>query len=62
VTAPRLLSLSEVAGALGVSRRSVERLTAAGRIRTVYPVPGRVMVTERELAAYVASLEGRRVA
>jgi excisionase family DNA binding protein len=58
----RLLSLSEVADALGVSRRSVERLTAAGRIRTVRPVPGRVMVTERELAAYMASLEGRRVA
>ena len=57
-----LHTLDEVAGALRVSRRTVERLVREGRIRVVRPSPGRVAVTSRELAAYLAHLEGRRVA
>lgn len=55
-----LLTLDEVAQALRVSRRSVERLVSAGRIRVVHPVPGRTLIEHRELEAYRASL--RRVA
>lgn len=57
-----LLTLDEVAEALRLSRRSVERLVAAGRLRVVHPTAGRTCVTRRELEAYVAHLEGRRVA
>jgi excisionase family DNA binding protein len=54
------LTLPEVAAQLRVSRRSVERLVRAGRIRVVRPVPGRTLVERRELDAYCAAL--RRVA
>jgi excisionase family DNA binding protein len=57
-----LLTLDEVAAILRISRRSVHRLIAAGRIRVVHPSPGRTLVTQREVDAYVASLQGRRVA
>jgi len=49
-----LLTLPEVAAELRVSRRSVERLIAAGRIRPIHPVPGRTLVERRELDAYIA--------
>lgn len=55
-----LLTLPEVAEQLRVSRRSVERLVRAGRIRVVRPVPGRTLIEARELEAYRASI--RRVA
>ena len=51
-----LLTLDEVAQALRVSRRSVERLVRAGRIRVLHPVPGRTLVERRELEAYVAGV------
>lgn len=54
------LTLDEVAEALRLSRRSVERLVHRGRLRVVHPVPGRTCVERRELRAYRASL--RRVA
>ena len=50
-----LLTLEEIADRLRVSRRTVERLVAAGRIRTV-AIGRRRLVTSRELEAYVASL------
>ena len=56
-----LLTLAEVAERLRLSRRTVERLVKAGRIRPVR-IGRRVLVTERELAAFVASCSGRRVA
>lgn len=71
MTAPRparpddgreVLTLSEVAERLRVSTRTVRRLAAAGRLRVIHPSPGRTCITRRELAAYIASLEGRRVA
>lgn len=52
----RALRLDEVAERLDVSRRTVERLIAAGRIRVIHPSPGRVRVERRELDAYMASL------
>lgn len=55
-----LLTVPETAERLRVSRRTVERLIDAGRIRPVR-IGRRVLVTERELAVYVASLS-RRVA
>lgn len=57
-----LLTLDEAAAVLRLSRRSVERLAASGRIRVVHPAPGRTCITRREMDAYLASLEGRRVA
>jgi excisionase family DNA binding protein len=56
-----MLTLPEVQSRLRVSRRTLFRLIESGRIRTVHPTPGRTMVTEREVNAYLASLE-RRVA
>ena len=56
------ISLEEVARRLTVSRRTVERLRKAGRIRTIAPSPGRVAVTTAELDAYMASIERRGAA
>jgi excisionase family DNA binding protein len=57
-----LLTVDEAAARLRISRRSFYRLVDAGRIRVIHPTPGRTMVTQRELDAFVASLERRRVA
>ena len=51
-----LLTLADVALALSVSRRTVERLVAAGRIRVVRPSAGVVRVEPRELDAYIAAI------
>lgn len=51
-----LLTLAEVAAELRVSRRTVERLIGAGRIRVLHPSPGRVVVERREVDAYLAAL------
>jgi excisionase family DNA binding protein len=53
-----LLTLDEVADKLRVSRRTVERLIAAGRIRPTR-VGARTLVTEQELSAYVAAASRR---
>jgi excisionase family DNA binding protein len=50
-----LYTLPEAASRLRVSRRTVERLIDAGRIRPVR-IGRRILVTERELAAFLASL------
>lgn len=57
-----LLTVHEAAEALRLSRRTVGRLLASGRLRAIHPSPGRTCITRRELLAYIASLEGRRVA
>ena len=57
----QLLTVPEVADRLRVSRRTVERLIRDGRIRPVR-IGRRVLVTEHEIAAYLAWLTGRRVA
>ena len=56
------LTLDQVADLLQVSRPTVDRLVRAGRLSTIRIGTGRghPRVTERALAAYVASLEGRR--
>ncbi len=51
-----LLTLPEAAQRLRVSRRTVERLIAAGRIRVLHPTPGRTVIAEREIEAYLAWL------
>lgn len=51
-----LLTLDAVAHRLTVSRRTVERLIAAGRIRAVHPSPGLVRVDAREVDAYLAAI------
>lgn len=51
-----LLTLVEVAAQLRLSRRTVERLVRAGRLRVVHPSPGRTMIEARELAAYRAHI------
>lgn len=57
-----LLTQHEVAAILRVSVSSVKRLTSEGRLRAVHPTPGRTLYTRREVSAFVAHLEGRRVA
>ena len=49
-----LHTLTEAADYLRVSRRTVEREVAAGRIRVV-KIGRRTLVTERELEAYLAA-------
>lgn len=54
-----LLTLPEAAALLRVSRRTVERLIALGRIRPVR-IGRRVLVSGRELDAHVAAASRRR--
>lgn len=61
MTTVELLTYAEVAARLRISERHLRRLVAAGRIRPLR-LGRRRLVTERELAAFVASLDGRRVA
>ncbi len=51
-----LLTLDDVARRLTVSRRTVERLVAAGRIRVLRPSPGTIRVDAREVDAYLAAI------
>ena len=53
-----LLTLNEVADRLRVSRRTVERLIQAGRLRPTR-IGARTLITERELEAYVAAASRR---
>ena len=55
-----LRNLDQAAAYLTVSRRTLNRLIAAGRIRTLQVSAGRKAIEVRELEAYLASL--RRVA
>jgi excisionase family DNA binding protein len=55
-----LLTRKEVAAALRVSLRTVAKLIATGQLRVV-KIGTRTLVTDRELAAYVAAHQ-RRVA
>lgn len=57
-----LLTVAEVAARLRISPRSTWRLIHAGRLRVVNPIPGRTLITSRELEAYIASLVNRKVA
>ena len=57
-----LLTIKEACARLRIGRSSFYRLVAVGRIRVVHPVPGRTLVSEKELEAFMASLERRRVA
>jgi excisionase family DNA binding protein len=52
-------NLDETAEALRVSRRTVERLIASGQIRPVR-IGRRVVVTVKELDAYLARAVARR--
>lgn len=52
----QLLTLPEARAILAISERTLYRLIAAGRLRVVHPSPGTTRVTEKELAAYMASL------
>lgn len=50
-----LLTIEDVAARLQVSRRTVYRLIAEGRLRPIH-VGRRTRFTEREVEAYIASL------
>lgn len=56
----RPLTKPEAADRIRVSVRTLDRLIAAGRIRVIHPSPGRTVIEERELDAYLAHL--RKVA
>lgn len=51
-----LLTKAEAADRLRVSPRTLDRLISAGRIRVVHPSPGRTVIEERELNAYLAAI------
>jgi excisionase family DNA binding protein len=57
-----LVTVDEAAARLRISRRSVYRLIGEGKLRPVHPTPGRTLLTSREVDAYIASLDRRRVA
>lgn len=52
-----LLTIKEVAQALGVSRMTVYRLIRAGRLKRVYPTPRSARITRESLEAFLRSLE-----
>jgi excisionase family DNA binding protein len=57
-----LLTLDEVAARLKCSRRQLDRIILSGHLRKIRLQPGNSpRVTERELGAYLASLEGRPI-
>ncbi len=51
-----LLTVDEAAAALTVSRATLYRLIAKGRIRVLHPTPGRTVIEEREVENYLARL------
>lgn len=53
------LTLAEVATRLRVSRRTVQRLIADGRLRC-FNVGAKRLVTDRELDAFIRHAESRR--
>ncbi|MGC8876948.1 helix-turn-helix transcriptional regulator [Thermus sp.] len=55
-----LLTIREVAQALGVSRMTVYRLIRAGRLKRVYPTPRSARITRESLLAFLRSLEEER--
>ena len=56
-TPPRLLSVSDAAAALGLSRASLYKELSAGRLRSVH-VNRRRLVPASALAEYIVGLEG----
>jgi excisionase family DNA binding protein len=54
ISAPRPLTLKEVAGRLRISKRTVERLIERGRLRAVRVSPRRRIVTPEDLGAFLA--------
>lgn len=61
MTLVSLLTLPEVCEALRLSRRTVYRLIAAGRLRPTR-IGGRVLVKESEVRAFIAACDRDRVA
>ena len=59
MTASPLLDPIDAAAYLHVSRRTLERLVAEGRVRPLYVRPRRPKFEIRELDAYLASLRRR---
>lgn len=57
-----MMTYDEVAAELRVSKTTVKRKVAEGKIRVVKIGPRLPRVTRRELDAYIAHLEGRRAA
>jgi excisionase family DNA binding protein len=60
VTDP-LLTVPEVAERLRISQRTLRRLVAGGHLRPVR-IGSRTLFTDREVAAFVAASQRRRVA
>ena len=57
---PRLLSLADAASALGVSRRTAERLIERGVLRrVVIPTSRRLLIDLRDIEALVLAGKGR---
>lgn len=58
------LTLNAAADRLGISRRLLDTLCQEGRIRKLYlhPPKGSPRITQRELDAFMAARESRRVA
>lgn len=57
----RLLTVLEAADMLRVSRRTVEGFVSSGQLRPV-KLGRRTLFTEKELAAFIAARQQRRVA
>lgn len=55
----RLLRVSEAAGRLGVSSRTIQNWVTAGRIRVVHLSARAVRITEEELAAFILHATGQ---
>ncbi len=52
-----LLTYQEVAKALGLSRRTVFKLVAQGKLKRVHPTPRSARITRESLGAFLRSLE-----
>ncbi len=56
----RLLSLDNAASYLGICRRTIYRLIAAGELPQPVKVGGAVRIPESDLVRYIESLKRRR--
>jgi excisionase family DNA binding protein len=59
MTVPQLMTIEQAAESLSVSKRMVQTLVAAGKIRTVLIGARCRRIDARDLASYVESRRGR---
>jgi excisionase family DNA binding protein len=56
----KLYTIREAAAILGISKRSLERLTKEGKLPVVWVLKTKRMISERDLQAYIETQRGNK--